>query len=171
MNILHDINDERIKPEEFVAYIEISKGSNKKYEIDKETGLLMLDRLNTSGAYYPMNYGFIPRTLCEDGDALDVCVLTSVTLDPMTLCVCKPVGLIRMVDTGEKDEKILAVLRDDPNNDMPRNAAHEIEHFFKTYKLDNPKKVVTLEPFEGKDAAIAMIKEAKEYYIKHGGKK
>jgi inorganic pyrophosphatase len=171
MNILHDISDKRITADEFIAVIEIPKGSKKKYEIDKETGMLTLDRMLASGMYYPMNYGFIPRTLCEDGDALDVCVITGETLDPLTLVKCKPVGLVRMIDCGERDEKIIAVPVDDPNNDVPKNVVNEIIYFFKTYKAINPKKVVEVKEMEDTSAAKKMINEAKELYNKNGGKK
>jgi len=171
MNILHDISDSRITPEEFIAVIEIPTGTSVKYEIDKETGMLMLDRITPTGMYYPMNYGFIPRTLCEDGDALDVFVVTSKTLEPMCLVKCKPVGLIRMIDSGEADEKIIAVPVDDPNNDVPKNLVNEIYTFFKYYKSHDPKKTVELSPYEGADAAKQIIKESKELYKKQGGKK
>jgi len=171
MNILHDIDDKRITPEEFVAVIEIPTGSKVKYEIDKETGMIMLDRILGSGFSYPMNYGFIPRTLCEDGDALDVFVVTGKTLYPLSLVKCKPLGLIRMVDCGERDEKIIAVPCDDPNNELPKNVVTEITCFLKNYKSDNPKKIVEVKAFEGRDAAVAIIKEAKDLYKKKGAKK
>ena len=158
MNILHDIDDKRISPDEFIAVVEISKGSKKKYEIDKETGILMLDRIVPSGMYYPMSYGFIPRTLCEDGDALDVCIICDEPLDPMTLVKCKPVGCIEMIDCGERDEKIIAVPVKDPNNNVPQNAFAEIIHFFKYYKAHDPKNKV-----EVKDAGT--VAKAKQYII------
>jgi len=166
MNILHDIDDKRITPAEFVAVVEIPTGSKVKYEIDEETGMLMLDRITPTGMRYPMNYGFIPRTLCEDGDALDVFVVTAETLMPMSLVKCKPVGLIRMIDSGEKDEKIIAVPTDDPNNDVPKNIVNEIYTFFKYYKSHKPELVIELAPYEGKDAAMKMIEEAKTLYNK-----
>lgn len=171
MNILHDIDDKRITPDEFVAVIEITKGSKKKYEIDKETGLLMLDRIAPSGMMYPMNYGFIPRTLCEDGDALDVFVVCSENLDPLTLVKCKPVAAIEMIDNGERDEKIIAVPVKDPNNDIPKNMVSEIIHFLKFYKAHDPKNVVTVKPAGDLALAKSLIKEAKEYYRKNGGNK
>ena len=171
MNILHDISDSRITPKEFIAVIEIPTGEKVKYEIDKETGMLMLDRITPTGMRYPMNYGFIPRTLCEDGDALDVYVVCGETLPPMLLVNCKPVGVIRMIDNGERDEKIIAVPVKDPNNDLPKNTANEIITFLKYYKSFKPGNKVEVSPFEGKDAAIALIKEAKALYKKQGGKK
>jgi len=166
MNILHDISDDRIKPEEFIAVIEIPTGTRAKYEIDKETGLLMFDRIEPSGMRSVTNYGFIPRTLSEDGDALDVYVVTSEVLPPMCIVKCRPVGLIRMIDGGERDEKIVAVPVADPNNDpLPANMITEIYTYLTNYKSARAKKVeIKLMPYEGKDAAIKIIKEAKEYY-------
>jgi len=172
MNIWHDISDERINPEEFVAVIEIPKGSKKKYEIDKETGLLELDRITPSGMFYPHNYGFIPRTLCEDGDALDVWVITSETLDPLTLVKCRPVAAIEMIDNGERDEKIIAVPVKDPNDDLPKNTVTEIIHFLKYYKAQDPKNNIDVYPAGDQTQAIKYIKEAKTLYNeKFGGKK
>ena len=172
MNILHDISDDRIKPDEFVAVIEIPTGTKVKYEIDKETGLLMLDRIPPTGMRNPMNYGFIPRTHCEDGDALDVYVVTAETLEPMSLVVCKPVGLMRMIDNGEADEKIIAVPVKDPNNDLPKNIVAEIYHQQQYLKAHNPKNKVELSPLEGVESAKKMISEAKALYKKtFGGKK
>ena len=178
MNILHDISDSRIKPDEFVAVIEIPKGTKKKYEIDKETGLLMLDRVTPSGMFYPMNYGFIPRTLCEDGDALDVFVLCSETLDCMTLVDCRPIGFIEMVDNGEQDEKIIAVAKKDQKfanvkdiKDISENYIVEIMHFLKFYKAHDPKNSIQLKPAKGCDEAIAVVKAAKVMYNTTGGKK
>jgi len=156
MNIWHDIDDKRIGTDEFIAVIEIPKGSKKKYEIDKETGLLMLDRIAPSGMFYPMNYGFIPRTLCEDGDALDVCVICAEPLDHMTLVKCKPVACIEMIDCGERDEKIIAVPVKDPNNDVPKNAVAEIIHFFKFYKAHDPANKVEVK-------AAGTVAQAKKY--------
>jgi len=173
MNIWHDIRDERIKADEFIAVIEIPKGSKKKYEIDKETGLLALDRIPPTGMQYPMNYGFIPRTLCEDGDALDVWVVTSETLDPMILVNCKPVAVIEMIDCGERDEKIIAVPVKDPNNDVPKNVINEIIHFLRYYKAHDPKNIIELKPAGDKALAIKYINDAKVLYNKKfgGGKK
>lgn len=98
MNIMHDISPERIRPADFIATIEITKGSKKKYELDKETGLLILDRVLYSSVHYPANYGFIPRTIDEDGDPLDVLVLCSEPIEPMSLVRCYPIGVMYMVD-------------------------------------------------------------------------
>ena len=115
MNIWHDIDKSRISENKFEALIEIPKGSKAKYELDKETGLLRLDRVLYTSTVYPSNYGFIPRTLADDGDPLDVLVLCNEPIIPMTLVTCMPIGVITMIDGGEPDEKIIAVPLDDPN--------------------------------------------------------
>ena len=179
VNIWHDISDSRITPEEFITVLEISRGSRKKYELDTETGMLALDRIPPTGMYFPVNYGFIPRTLCEDGDALDVCVLCSEVLDPMTLVNCRPIGCFVMTDCGEGDEKIIAVPIKDPKfanvkdiGDLAANYVDEIMTFYKYYKSHDPKNVIELKPAEGRTRALAMIKDAKELYAKKfGGKK
>ena len=112
--IWHSMNPNRVTPDEFVAVIEIPKGCKKKYELDKETGLIILDRVLRTATHYPCSYGLIPLTLSEDHDPLDVMVICSETLDPNTLVKCRPVGLIEMIDKGERDEKIIAVAVDDP---------------------------------------------------------
>ena len=104
MNIWHDISEERIYPTDFMAVIEIEKGSNKKYELDKETGMLSLDRILFTATHYPMNYGFIPRTYGDDKDPLDVLVLCSESILPMTLVRCYPIGVMKMEDGGMGDE-------------------------------------------------------------------
>ena len=105
MNIWHDINKDRISSEEFIACIEISKGSKMKYELDKETGRLILDRVLYTSTHYPANYGFIPRTFADDGDPLDVLVLCSEELEPLSLVRCYPVGVVRMIDDNKNDDK------------------------------------------------------------------
>ena len=107
MNIWHDISPKRIRKDRFYAVIEIQKGGKNKYELDKETGMLKLDRVLFTSTHYPANYGFIPRTYADDGDPLDVLVLCSEPLDPLTLVRCYPIGLIPMVDNGLEDEKII----------------------------------------------------------------
>lgn len=102
MNIWHDISPERIKPEDFISVIEIEKGSKKKYELDKETGFIILDRILYTSTHYPANYGFIPRTLADDGDPLDVLVLSNESIDPLVLVRCYPIGVITMLDNGQK---------------------------------------------------------------------
>ena len=105
-NIWHDINPDRIKADDFIATIEISKGSKKKYELDKETGLIILDRILHTSTHYPANYGFIPRTYGDDKDPLDVLVLCSEEIEPMSLVRCYPIGVMYMLDNGANDEKL-----------------------------------------------------------------
>lgn len=114
MNIWHDISPKRITAEDFIAVIEISKGSKNKYELDKETGLLILDRILYTSTHYPANYGFIPRTYADDGDPLDVLVLCSEELVPLSLVRCYPIGVMSMIDNGKYDEKIIAIPFSDP---------------------------------------------------------
>ena len=121
-NIWHDISPSRIQPEDFVAVIEIPKGSKKKYELDKETGLIILDRVLHTSTHYPANYGFIPRTYGDDGDPLDVLVLCSEEIDPLTLVRCYPIGYISMLDGGKNDEKIIAI----PFSDPTYNPYHDL---------------------------------------------
>lgn len=121
--------------------IEITKGSKKKYELDKETGYLILDRILYTSTHYPANYGFIPRTLGDDGDPLDVLVLCSEAIEPMTLVRVYPIGMISMIDSGRNDEKIIAIPYKDPNynlytdiDQLPVHIFEEMKHFFTVYK-------------------------------------
>ena len=115
MNIWHDIDPSSVTPQKFMAVVEIPSGSKKKYELDKETGFLMLDRILYTSTHYPANYGFIPRTYGDDGDPLDVVVICSEKIDPMTLVRCYPIGVITMKDSGKLDEKIISIPFNDPN--------------------------------------------------------
>ena len=149
MNIWHDISASRITPEDFIACIEISKGGKNKYELDKETGMLILDRTAT---HYPANYGFIPRTYAGDGDPLDVLVLCQESILPLTLVRCYPIGMIRMVDGESADEKIIALPLRDPSmncyrdiSGLPRHQLDEFSHFFEVYKMLEKNSL----PFEG----------------------
>ncbi|PWM75266.1 MAG: inorganic pyrophosphatase [Bacillota bacterium] len=163
MNIWHDIDKSRITPEEFVAVVEIQKGSKQKYEMDKKTGLLMLDRILYTSTHYPANYGFIPHTLAEDGDPLDVLIVCSESLLPMSLVKCYPIGVITMKDNGSVDEKIIAIPLTDPtyNNyksihDLPMHVFDEMQHFFSVYKqLEN--KVTAVDSALDADEAVRII--------------
>lgn len=114
MNIWHDINPKLITSKRFFAVIEISKGSKIKYELDKKTGMLKLDRILYTSTHYPANYGFIPRTYADDSDPLDVLLLCSEIINPMALVECYPIGVIRMMDNGHNDDKIIAIPFEDP---------------------------------------------------------
>ena len=170
-NIWHDIDMSRITPEDFISVIEIPKGSKKKYELDKETGLIILNRVLYTSTHYPANYGFIPRTYAEDSDPLDVLVLCQEILDPMTLVRCKPIGVIKMIDGTEIDEKIIAVPFNDPAmryNDLeqlPSHLSDEISHFFEVYKYLEGKKTA-VEKAEPKNIALQIIKKSIEMYKK-----
>ncbi|MBR1867863.1 MAG: inorganic diphosphatase [Clostridia bacterium] len=158
MNIWHDVEAKRITPEEFIAVIEIQKGSKQKYELDKKTGLLILDRILYTSTHYPANYGFIPHTLAGDGDPLDVLVLCSESLLPMSMVKVYPIGVITMDDNGKPDEKIIAIPFTDPNynsyksiSDLPRHIFDEMQHFFTVYKQ-----------LEGKNTAVNKVMGVKE---------
>ncbi len=170
MNIWHDINSDRIKPQDFVCVIEISKGSKKKYELDKETGLIILDRILHSAVHYPANYGFIPKTYGDDKDPLDVLLLCSETIDPLTLVRAYPIGVMYMVDNGESDEKIIAIPYDDPIynsykdiSELPQHIFDEMKHFFATYK-DLENKKATVEKFGNAQEAIKIIETCIKNY-------
>ncbi len=145
MNVWKDINKERITPNDFIAYIEIEQGSKNKYELDKETGLIILDRVLYTSTHYPMNYGFIPHTLSGDGDPLDVFVLCSQPIEKMSLVRCYPIGVIYMTDRDETDEKIIAIPFGDPQYNgyrdimsLPGHILDELKHFLTVYKqLEN----------------------------------
>ncbi|MBQ8210657.1 MAG: inorganic diphosphatase [Clostridia bacterium] len=174
-NIWHSINPERITPTDFMAVVEIPKGSKNKYELDKETGLIMLDRVLHTSTHYPANYGFIPRTYADDLDPLDVLVLCSEPLDPLTLVRCYPIGVIKMIDNGRSDEKIIAVPFGDPTYNvyrsifaLPRHIYDEMTHFFRVYKALEHKDTAVDEVKDAEEA-ITIIKSALENYnIKFG---
>lgn len=168
MNLLHDINSGT--KEEMNVIIEIPKGSHNKYEIDKKTGLIKLDRVMHTAQEYPFDYGFVPQTLWDDGDALDVVVLTTYPLVPGLLVEARPIGIMHMIDDGEADEKIIAVAVGDPRfgevKDIKNANQHtlkEIAHFFATYKQIQKKKV-TVGGFEGRAAAEAAFLRARKMY-------
>ena len=170
MNIWHDIDSERIKPKDFISVIEITKGGKNKYELDKETGLLRLDRVLYTATHYPANYGFIPRTYADDNDPLDVLVLCQENIDPMTLVECYPIGVITMIDSEQNDEKIIAVAKKDPFlnvykdiKDLPSHISSEIMHFFEVYKQLEEKQTV-VEKVLGREEAEAIIEKAIKNY-------
>ncbi len=170
MNIWHDIESNRIKPEEFIAVVEISKGSKQKYEMDKKTGLLRLDRILHTSTHYPANYGFIPHTLAEDNDPLDVLILCSESLIPMSLVKCYPIGVIIMDDSGEVDEKIIAIPDTDPNyntyksiHDLPKHIFDEMQHFFTVYK-QLESKFTAVSTVSDKDVAVQIISDSMASY-------
>lgn len=171
-NIWHNIDPSRVTPEDFVAVVEISKNSRKKYELDKETGHIILDRVLYTATHYPANYGFIPRTYGDDEDPLDVLILCAENLDPLTLVRCYPIGYISMLDCGRKDEKIICIPFADPNyncyhdiSELPGHLFDEMVHFFSVYKALEHKESIAGE-INGRDAALEVIARAKENYIR-----
>lgn len=168
MNLLHELAPG--SKEEMTVIIEIPRGSKNKYEIDKATGVIALDRVNHTAQAYPFDYGFVPQTLWDDGDALDVVLLTSEPLLPGILVRARPVGIMHMIDGGEADEKIIAVPASDPRwkdvQDIQSVNPHtlkEISHFFATYK-QLQDKVVEVGAFEDKAAAEAAFERACQLY-------
>jgi inorganic pyrophosphatase len=172
LNLWHDIGLGDKAPEEFNTIVEIPKGSNNKYEIDKETGLIALDRANYSSAPYPFDYGFAPQTLWEDGDALDIIILSTFPLNVGILVRVRPVAVMEMIDSGESDYKIIAVPVDDKRweniqdlADVNKHTIKEIQHFFETYKtLKGKGDVVSISGVKGKAEAIEAIKKSVELY-------
>ena len=172
MNILHDIDPSRMGAEDFIAVIEIEKGSKMKYELDKKTGLLILDRVLYTSTHYPANYGFIPRTLSDDGDPLDVLVLCSEPVTPLVMVRCYPIGVITMIDGGQSDEKIIAIPFGDPTynhyrsiEDLPKHIFSEMQHFFKVYKeLEN--KETAVDEVEGRAAAVCVVEDCIRRYLR-----
>lgn len=169
-NIWHDVDPKRISPDDFLAVIEIPKGSKKKYELDKPTGMIILDRILYTSTRYPANYGFIPRTYGDDGDPLDVLVLCSETLDPLTLVRCFPIGYIDMLDGGKSDEKIIAIPFADPSyngyqdiSQLPDHLFEEMSHFFSVYKALEGKDTVA-GGIKNRKAAVEVIGEAIHHY-------
>ena len=171
MNIWHDISPKRITPNDFVAVVEIPKGSKTKYELDKETGLIMLDRVLYTSTHYPANYGFIPRSFGDDGDPLDVLVLSTESLAPLTLVRCFPIGYISMLDDGRNDEKIIAIPFGDPTynqyrdiSELPKHVFDEMSHFFSVYKnLENKETAVN--EVSGHETSLKVIDKAINDYV------
>ena len=176
MNIWHDIRDDRIFPTDFIAVIEISRGSKMKYELDKETGMLILDRVLYTSTHYPANYGFIPKTLGDDHDPLDVLVLCTENIQPGCLVRCYPIGVMKMLDGGLGDEKIIAMPYSDPTyngytdiSELPQHIFDEIRHFFTIYKNLEGKET-KVDEIEGAVEAIRVIEHCIENYKgKYGG--
>lgn len=170
MNIWHDIREDRIKKDDFISVVEITKGGKNKYELDKETGMLRLDRVLYTATHYPANYGFIPRTYADDNDPLDVLVLCQENIDPLTLVECYPIGVLIMIDSEERDEKIIAVAKKDPFlnvykdvSELPTHISCEIKHFFEVYKQLEEKQTV-VEEVLGREEAEKIIQKSIENY-------
>jgi inorganic pyrophosphatase len=166
----HDVTPGEGLPAEFTACIEIPAGSSVKYELDKRFGLLKLDRVLYSAVYYPANYGFIPQTLAEDDDPLDVLVFCQEAVVPLTLMHARTIGLMTMVDAGKKDHKIIAVASDDPEfngyrqaAEMPPHRLNMLRRFFQDYKqLEG--KAVAVDEIQPAELAYPVIQDALERY-------
>lgn len=176
MNLLHDIAPGKNVPDEISVIVEINKGSKNKYELDKETGLIMLDRVMYTSQDYPFDYGFVPQTHWHDGDPLDVVLLTTHPLVPGLLLTARPIGVLDMIDDGESDAKILAVPVKDPRwndikdlSDVNLHTIEEIRHFFETYKQIQ-KKEVTIPTIRDAKAAKEVILESIALYKKEFNK-
>ncbi len=170
MNIWHDMSPEFIKEDDFTAVIEIPKGGKNKYELDKETGLLRLDRVLYTSTHYPANYGFIPRTYADDEDPLDVLVICAEPINPMTLVQVYPIGVMRMLDNGRMDDKIIAVPFSDPNynqikhiDELPSHIFDEMLHFFKVYKQLEVKQT-DVRMLYGREEAVEIVRGAIKAY-------
>jgi inorganic pyrophosphatase len=170
MHAWHDVTPGEGLPAEFISVIEIPMGSSVKYELDKETGMLRLDRILYSAVYYPANYGFVPQTLAEDDDPLDVLVLCQEAVFPLTLVHARAIGMMTMIDAGKKDHKILAVASHDPEYNGFREAAELPTHrltmlrrFFQDYKTLEGK-AVEVDAMEPATAALPIIEEALARY-------
>ncbi len=170
-NIWHDISPARIKENDFIAVVEIEKGSKNKYELDKETGSIILDRILYTSTHYPANYGLIPRTYADDGDPLDVLILCSENIHPLSLVHCYPIGVMSMLDDGKLDEKIIAVPFGDPNyneykdiSELPAHIFDEMKHFFRVYK-NLEKKETVVNDVMGAEAAREIIRKCLANYI------
>lgn len=175
MNLWHRVDPKSIKAEKFLACIEIPQGSKNKYELDKYSGALKLDRILYTSTHYPHNYGFIPKTLADDGDALDVLVISSEPIVPLALVECKPIGMLEMIDGGSKDAKILAVMCNDPFykdiqniKQVSTHVLKEIKHFFSVYK-ELEGKNTKVSDIQGPDKAKKVINLCIDAYIKKFG--
>lgn len=170
MNLWREISSGEETPEVINVIIECPKGSKNKYEIDKETGLIKLDRAMKTSQDYPFDYGFVPQSLWDDGDALDVVLFTTYPLAPGILVEARPVGIMHMIDGGEGDDKILAVPKSDPRwdnvkdlEDLNEYSIKELKHFFETYKSIENKSVV-IDGCEGREVALDAVRKGLKMY-------
>lgn len=175
-NPWHNVSFGKSSPQFVNAIIEIPTESKAKYELDKDSGLLKLDRVLFSSVHYPANYGFIPQTYCEDNDPLDILVLCSVKVEPLCLVEAKVIGVMRMIDQGEEDDKIISVAKNDMSvanyndiSELPQHILTQIHRFFEDYKKLENKEVKVLQ-FEGREKAFEIINQSIELYQKTFGK-
>ncbi len=172
-NAWHDVSPGDNMPQYVNGIIEIPRGSRAKYELDKESGLLKLDRVLYSSVYYPANYGFIPRSYCDDHDPLDILVLSQIEVVPMCIVPAKVIGVMRMLDQGEADDKLIAVAAGDPSvshmndiSELPEHFLSELRNFFEDYKKLE-KKTVVVEDFLGSELAWQILNDSLRMYEKH----
>jgi inorganic pyrophosphatase len=172
INPWHHVNPNFKSPDTVSGIIEIPKGTRAKYELDKESGLLRLDRVLYSSVYYPANYGFIPKTYCDDKDPLDILIISQIDVVPMCIVEAKIIGVMRMLDNNEADDKLIAVAAGDPSvyhfndiEELPMHFKSEMKNFFEDYKKLENKKVV-VEDFLGKQTALDILNESFELYKK-----
>lgn len=171
----HDVTFGDNSPKTVNAIIEIPKGNRAKYELDKDSGLLMLDRVLYSSVYYPANYGFIPQTYCDDHDPLDILVICQIKIVPMCIVPAKVIGVMRMIDGGEADDKIIAVAEGDPSvnhindiSELPEHFISELKNFFEDYKKLE-KKTVIVEEFQNREVAQEIVRKSiEDYKVKFG---
>ena len=175
MNPWHEVSPGKQTPGQVNAIIEIPKGSRAKYELDKESGLLLLDRVLYSSVYYPANYGFIPQTYCDDQDPLDILVLSQVEVVPMCIVPAKVIGVMRMLDNGEADDKIIAVAAKDMSvshihdiKELPSHFISEMKSFFEDYKKLENKAVVVEDFLDRRMAEAIIVKAFNDYRVKFG---
>lgn len=172
MHPWHDVSYGKEAPKMVTAIIEVPKGSKSKYELDKDSGLIRLDRILFSSVVYPANYGFIPQTYCDDKDPLDILVLSQEAAIPLCLMRAKPIGVMKMLDQGERDDKIIAVHVDDPEYahynsiaDLPPHRMREVKRFFEDYKVLE-EKTVKVKNFLGAKDAFKIIQDSIALYKK-----
>lgn len=170
----HHVNPGTEVPHIVTAIVEIPKGSRAKYELDKTSGLLRLDRVLYSSVYYPANYGFIPQSYCDDHDPLDILILSQIDFVPLCIVEAKVIGVMQMIDNGEADDKIIAVAAKDVSvnhvqtiDELPPHFIHELRHFFEEYKKLENKKVI-VEEFQSKEMAEKIVLKSLEDYRKMG---
>lgn len=177
MNPWHDIDLGEEVPEILRCVVEVPKDSKVKYELDKDTGLIKVDRVLFSSVHYPANYGFIPRTYCEDDDPLDILILGQLSVVPLAILKARPVGLMRMRDQGQADDKVIAVHVDDPEfahyrsiHDLPPHRLNELRRFFEDYKALEHKDVVVEHFLDNKDAKKSILSAIEMYQAKIAGR-
>lgn len=170
MNPWHDVDPHQKTDDTLDCVIEIPRGGRLKYELDKATGLLRLDRVLWSAVFYPANYGFIPQTYCDDKDPLDILVLGQEPVQPLSILTARPIGVMQMIDQDEEDDKIIAIHEHDPAynhlrdiSELPEHTLNELQRFFEDYKILELKKV-RIERFKGRVDSLEVIRKAYHLY-------